>query len=931
MSCFSARQCRRVIWTTGSLYLYLLSSAPLARSQITPDGTLPNNTVVIPDGNTSLIEQGTRVGNNLFHSFQEFSIPTGKEAFFNNPLDIQNILTRVTGGNSSNIDGTLRANGTANLFLLNPNGISFGPNAQLNLGGSFLGSTANSIKFSDGSEFSATNPQVPPLLTINVPIGLQFGANPGKIVNQSQANSNTGLQVLPGQTLALVGGDVSLEGGNLTAVQGRIELGSVTGSGLVSLTPSTTGLELGYDGIQHFGTIALSNTAAVNASGLGGGTIRLRGGEVNLTDNSRIVAETFGNFKGGGIDIQSDRFSLQGGAFVSTSTFGSGTGGNLTIRANAVELTGTTPLVTSLQLLTGTFDPLNLSSGLYSFSVTSKEAGNIVGKAGDIVIDAAQLKMLQGANIFSPALRDGNGGNLSLRVTELAELSNGSLLFTGTAGTGNAGNIEIAAKELRVLNGTSISTTPGPTSTGTGGELTVTADSIELRGTPTGAVVPGGLFTTTLGAGKAGDLTVTTTGPLVVADGAQISTSTSGAGAGGKLTVTADSIELNDKSADGRFLGGLLASTSLLTVPGQPGNAPAGDLTVTTRQLRVLNGAQISAATGGKGAAGTLNITASESIEVSGVATSVDPIVEAVSFGPIDGIIPSAIETNTRGAAKAGTLTIQTGQLTVRDRAEVGVRSTSSGTAGDLNVMADSILLENQGTISAVTFSGQGGNITLQVGNELVLRGKSEISTRAGTEDTGGGDGGNITIDTGVLAVLENSKVNANAFQGSGGKVSITTRGFFVPNPNKTITASSTLGVNGIVEINQLDTNPSNGLVQLPENFTEPSDRIVTGCAADRGNQFVVTGRGGLPENPTQPLRGQTVWRDLRMARGSTGEARISSSRSIIPTASEPIVEATGWVMNANGRVELVANLPPTTPQSAWSRPPDCQQLNSQR
>ncbi|HEY9607537.1 MAG TPA: S-layer family protein, partial [Allocoleopsis sp.] len=536
--------------------------------------------------------------------------------------------------------------------------------------------------------------------------------------------------------------------------------------------------------------------------------------------------------------------------------------------------------------------------------------------------------------------------------------------------------------------GTSISSTPGPTSTGTGGNLTVTADSIELRGTPAGAVVPGGLFTTTLGAGKAGDLTVTTTGPLVVADGAQISTSTSGAGAGGELTVTADSIELNDKSADGRFLGGLLASTSLLTVPGQQGEAPAGNLTVTTRQLRVLNGAQISAATGGKGTAGTLSINASESIEVSGMATGVDPIVETVSFGPIDGIIPSAIETNTRGAANAGRLTIQTGQLTVRNGAEVGVRSTSSGAAGNLDVTADSVLLENQGTISAVTFSGQGGNIelnvralqlnngtvnasvlgssntvdkvgnitihadsilldpgsitatsslgqggdiNLDVGNELVLRDRSELSTRAGTEDTGGGDGGNISIHAGVLAVLENSTINANAFQGSGGNVRITTRGVFAP--ENAITASSTLGVNGIVEINQLDIDPSKGLVQLPENFTDPSDRIVTGCAADRGNQFVVTGRGGLPENPTQPLRGQTIWRDLRMVRGITGETRTANSRSLMlmPTSSPPMVEATGWVMNAKEQVELVANLPPATSQSPWSRPPDCQQLNSQR
>nr|WP_322719982.1 filamentous hemagglutinin N-terminal domain-containing protein [Nostoc sp. ChiQUE02]MDZ8233041.1 filamentous hemagglutinin N-terminal domain-containing protein [Nostoc sp. ChiQUE02] len=503
-------------------------------AQLTPDNSLgKERSQVIPfDQKNDIIDGGAARGINLFHSFQDFNVGDGRGVYFANPEGITNIFSRVTGGNSSNIFGTLGVLGNANLFLLNPNGIVFGKNASLDLQGSFSGTTANSLVFPNGVEFSATNPQAPPLLAINVPIGLQFGSQPGSITSQavirnSQGNAVGGLGVGSGSTLALMGGEIALDGSFLFTQNGQVKLGAVGEDTTVGL--NVDGSSLGFNLPENFGRapinltngsfiLAIGNSAielfggdiGLNSSflfGNNGGSIIVDATQLSLDNNSGIQSGTFGAAKGGDIQIQvSDALTLANSSRIlsASSASATGAGGDVTINAGKITTTGD-----------GT--PEN-SGGISTFSSGKGNGGNLTLNATESVnVNDSFVSVISGGA--------GNAGNLTVRATDAVNITNQASLRLGSLSSGSTGNLRIETGTLRVQNnflgGGVTALSSGGGSVGSISIQARNAVEVTQSNISTGIVTPFGSKTQA----TAGDITIETQ-RLNLKDGGYLSTDT---------------------------------------------------------------------------------------------------------------------------------------------------------------------------------------------------------------------------------------------------------------------------------------------------------------------------------------------------------------------------------------------------------------------
>jgi filamentous hemagglutinin family protein len=773
---------RAVILAVGGTFLS--ASSVLAQS-ITIDGTLsPAQTLTGP---VYTIPQsvGQTVGSNLFHSFGRFNLNVGERANFGSAGNIRNILSRVTGGSASMINGLIFTNSAnVNLFLINPSGIVFGPNASLNVGGStrgsFVATTVDALVWSNGSQFSATNPGgASSLLTIvGDPSGfLSTLRTPPPIdVNRSA------LGVYEGQSLLLLGGNVSLESRILAARGGRVELGGLAEPGTVGLQVDGNNLSLSFpDGVVR-SDVSLANSA-VDVSTGGGGSIGINARNVDILRGSLLQAGIYPGFgepnaKAGNIEINAqEKVSLNNSAIRNSVI------GNVFSNFFFPEALGQAG-----DIIINTGSLLVTNNAVLDTSVTGGGKGN----AGNIIINARGQVSFDGGFALSRLEVGGEGRGGDIRITTDGDVlvtgipsnvasSNIGQLVTATFGNGDAGSVTIKAGGNVSFDGigsdifTLVAQDRG---VGNAGNITIDSNSLSVTN---GAR----LISSTEQQGNAGNITIDSNS-LLVTNGAQLASNTRQEGDAGSINITTrDTIKL---------VGGASISTNVL--PG--GNGSAGNINIKTGSLSLTDGAVLNSSTSAQGSAGNLMINVGSLLLSDG----------------------AALTASTSGQGNAGNVIIDASDRISFDDSSAfsDVAQTGTGKGGDIRITTNSLDVTNGAQLLAST-SGEGdaGDVQIKAFDSVNISGTNSINGRSSglvtsTTTNSQGNGGDIRVYTSVFRLSDGAVLNARTVtDGNGGNITVNASQFQALNGGQLVSTTSSTGRAGQITVNATDRVIING------------------------------------------------------------------------------------------------------------------------
>lgn len=797
-----------------------------AGADITVDGSLGGPAELL-DGPNYVIPAslGQQSGNNLFHSFGEFNIAAKESATFtaNGATGpINNVLSRVTGGDPSSINGSLNSIiPGADFYFINPAGVTFGPSANLNVPASFHVSTADYLRLGENGQFAASVApdqsilvSMPPsafgFLDGTAPASIRFegsGSVEAELASQLLGTEFHGTAVADGKMFSVVGGDLYFGSGDffgltvgsrLLASSGQINLASVVSAGEVSRQDNG-----GFQPApaQALGKINITPGSRVSASGNQGGTVFIRGGALTV-ESAFIAAATTGSGSGGNISIKVNELHLSNGGQILGASFATGDAGTLDIEAEqSITITGP-------------------SSGLFSTAQFSGENG---GNAAALKVATPTLTLSNGGTIDSGTYGSGNGATTTI-VTDRISATTGARITVATEGTGDAGNLQITAAEAVLISGRadinprvsrsglySTSSQFSGNPAGNAGDIFISSANITVQD---GGRIKADSLSQSLG--KSGGIEIQTT-QLTLAGGGQISNSNGGSGLsrGGNVTIdSSSSISITglDETDPAQFRSGIFTdtlanadsgaielSTHTLIVDGgritsdSTNVGKAGDITLTAETIELRNEAQLFSGTAGAGDGGTITIIAHQALVITGTGEQPDKQVTGIFSNVKD-----------QGTGQGGGIEIQASAFSISKGGEISSETRGQGGAGDINITVASKALLDHSRIKTTVAHPQGnsgaafseattgGDISITAG-QIELTNSSEILS---SSLRGPGNAGDILLRSHGYFLSKGSTVSTKAVAAAGGDIAIHSRSIQLTRES-TISASVTQGPGG--------------------------------------------------------------------------------------------------------------------------------------
>ncbi len=860
-----------LIYSVITVLLSLNASGAAVTGGIATDGTMGAAQTLIGDNIIVPQNLGSTVGNNLFHSFTEFNIANDQTVEFTGSDALQNVISRVTGTDVTEIEGTFKSSiANAVFYFINPNGITFGANAVVDVPGAVHYSTADKIDFPNtGAVFYADSGRAS---TLSSEPPAAFGFLDTSTNNNGLIEVNgSELSVQPGKTLDLAAGDVTIKNhANLQSEAGTVKVLAVgTGNVNIPIAGAAPTLQ---------GVVSV-DSSTLDSSGNGAGHLILHGGSITVT-NSHLFADNTGGRDAGngrGIDISADEGALTvNQSLITSDTLSSGDAGTLSIASKG-----------DMSIVNG--------GEIFSSALSSGKAGNVtVTSGGRLTIDSQGFtRWVTGIASLSD-LGSGDSGTVSIASKGDMFIVNGGQVFSSTLSSGNAGAMTVASGGNLTIDGQgSTSWAVGIFSDAEFGSGDAGTVSVTSKGDM--VITQGGMIgSSTWTAGKAGIVTVASEGKLLIdgqgsidATGIFSATESGSSGVAGVVSVSSkgdmDIVNEGAISSSTRTAAKAgsvnVASEGKLTIDGQEseagtgiasqaeeGSGQAGNVTVRAGAMEVLNGGTVSSSTFSEGDAGSVSVAADTlRIDGPGQRTGIVSDAEPDSGGNAGNVTVRAgalslnnlavISSNTYAVGSAGTVRVNTGTAEVLGGSGISSASLgaySSGITGNVVVTADAWLhlhggghvsIENQGNVSAadaalirpgaitvaapdvdmkgseITSNSSGniaaGNIVVNASHRLTMD-PSFIITTANT-----GNGGAIVINGGELIFLQNSgfKTSVSGANSNGGDI-------FVQ-------ADTLVMDNGLIQANAVGGSGGNIALDLTSLIPSANTLIKEGSAVD--------------------------------------------------------------------------------------------------